>query len=75
MGDEELQVIGDNLTDFRNLDLPKDTEEILEGETFFKEKDCDHEWSMARERFISLKNTQYTECSNRSKILKVSVVI
>ena len=33
--DKERQGKGGTLIDFKNLDLPKDSEEILDGKTFF----------------------------------------
>ena len=40
-GDKELQGTGGTLVDFKNSDLPKNSEDILDGETFSQDPDCD----------------------------------
>ena len=45
-GDKELQGTGGILIDFKNINLPKDSEEILDGETFFTPIYDGEEWSM-----------------------------
>ena len=53
-GYKELQGTGGGkLIDFKNIDLPKDSEDILDGETFFM-SDCNEEWAMTRDSFINL---------------------
>ena len=62
-GDKERQGTGGTLIDFKKIELPKDSEEILDGKTFFSSDYNRNEWSMTKESFVNLlEDTVYTEC-------------
>lgn len=62
-GDKELQGKGGTRIDFKNIDLPKDLENILGCKTFFATNYNTGEWSMTRESFVNLlEDLVYTEC-------------
>ena len=61
-GDKELQSKARTLIDFKNQDLSKDSEEILDGEKLFTSDYNREERSMTRESFVNLTDQQYTKC-------------
>ena len=62
-GDKELQGTGGTLINFKKIELPKDSEEILDGETFFSSDYNRNEWTMTKESFINL--LEVLNCNRR----------